>query len=104
VRCEPNRNEHNCEDRDDNQGRAAAGDPTGLPRFNVVFRVWQCDKENHGWREGPPLTVACKRFDPLVGLSPSRQTQLERKKNSGFGFFAAICFWGLAGYLAQTGS
>jgi len=30
-----------------------------LPRLGVVFGVWQCDKENHGWREGPPLTVAC---------------------------------------------
>jgi hypothetical protein len=19
---------------------------------DVVFRLWQCDKENHGWREG----------------------------------------------------
>ena len=31
----------------------------GNYRFTVVFGVWQCDKENHGWREGPPLTVAC---------------------------------------------
>ena len=22
------------------------------PRVEVVFRLWQCDKENHGWREG----------------------------------------------------
>jgi hypothetical protein len=29
----------------------------GSPRVDVVFRLWQCDKENHGWREGPPLTV-----------------------------------------------
>jgi len=27
------------------------------PRVAVVFRLGQCDKENHGWREGPPLTV-----------------------------------------------
>ena len=26
---------------------------------DVVFRLWQCDKKNQGWREGPPLTVAC---------------------------------------------
>jgi hypothetical protein len=25
-----------------------------------------CDKENHGWREGPPLTVPCKSFDLLA--------------------------------------
>ena len=29
----------------------------GLPRDDVVFRLWQCDKENHGWRKVPPLTV-----------------------------------------------
>jgi hypothetical protein len=22
------------------------------PRLDVVFRFWQCDKKNHGWREG----------------------------------------------------
>src|ERR1017187_3059706 len=22
------------------------------PRVDVVFHFWQCDKENHGWREG----------------------------------------------------
>lgn len=43
-----------------------------LPRLDVVICGLQCDKENHGWREGPPLTVACKRFDPLAGPSPSR--------------------------------
>ena len=37
----------------------------GLPRDDVVFRLWQCDKENHGWREGPPLTVPCQSFDLL---------------------------------------
>ena len=29
------------------------------PRVDVAFCFWQCDKENHGWREGPPLTVPC---------------------------------------------
>jgi len=29
------------------------------PRIDVVFRLWQCDKENQGWREGLPLTVSC---------------------------------------------
>jgi len=40
-------------------------------RVNVVFRLWQCDKENHGWREGPPVTVLCQVFDLLAGPSPS---------------------------------
>ena len=50
---------------------AAAGGPTGSPRVDVVFRLWQCDKENHGWREGPPLTVAAK-FRSEARPSPSR--------------------------------
>jgi hypothetical protein len=37
---------------------------------DVVFRVWQCDKKNQGWREGPPLTVPCQSFDLLPGLHP----------------------------------
>jgi hypothetical protein len=31
---------------------AAAGDPMESSRIDVVFRLWQCDKKNHGWREG----------------------------------------------------
>ena len=34
----------------------------GSPRVDVVFRLWQCDKENHGWRESPPVTVLCQSF------------------------------------------
>jgi hypothetical protein len=41
------------------------------PRLDVVFRLWQCDKKNHGWREGPPVTVLCQSFDLLAGPSPS---------------------------------
>ena len=44
----------------------------GSPRFDVVFSFWQCDKKNHGWREGPPVTVLCQVFDLLAGPSPSR--------------------------------
>jgi hypothetical protein len=29
----------------------------GSPRVDLVFRLWQCDKENHRWREGSPQTV-----------------------------------------------
>jgi hypothetical protein len=52
----------------------------GSPRDDVVFRLWQCDKENHGWREGPPLTVPCQSFNLLAGPSPSRLNQLRTKK------------------------
>jgi hypothetical protein len=54
----------------------------GSPRLNVVFRLWQWDKENHGWREGPPLTVPGKVFDPLAGPSPSGKVRFQRKKNT----------------------
>src|SRR5262245_3057037 len=40
------------------------------PGSGFVLCLWQCDKENHGWREGPPLRLAWKRFDLLPGLHP----------------------------------
>ena len=55
----------------DKLGIASAGGPGGSPRLDVVFCFWQCDKKNHGWREGPPVTVLCQVFDPLAGPSPS---------------------------------
>jgi hypothetical protein len=54
----------------------------GSPRVDVVFRFGQCDKENHGWREGPPLTVLCESFDLLDGPSPSGKVSFQRKKNT----------------------
>jgi hypothetical protein len=36
-----------------------------------VLRRWQCDKKNHGWREGRSLTVAAK-FRSEDRPSPSR--------------------------------
>jgi len=65
-------------------GTAAAGDATALPRFNVVFGVWQCDKKNHGWREGPPLTVACEVSICWPGLHPPGKVRFKRKKNLAF--------------------
>ena len=72
----------------------------GSPRVNVVFHLWQCDKENHGWREGPPLTVSWLEFRSVEGLHPPGIFKLERKKNT------AVCrhpqthsFCGLAGIL-----
>ena len=53
-----------------------------LPRVGVVFRLWQCDKENQGWREGPPLTVLPK-FRSADRPSPSGKL-IERKKNIAF--------------------
>jgi hypothetical protein len=52
----------------------------GSPRLDVVFRLWQCDKENHGWREGPPVTVLCQSFDLLAGPSPSGKVSSNEKR------------------------
>jgi hypothetical protein len=41
----------------------------------------QCDKENHGWCEGPPLTLAWKRLDLLPGLHPPG-IKIQTKKNT----------------------
>jgi hypothetical protein len=53
----------------------------GQPRIDLVFRFGQCDKENHGWREGPPLTVPGK-VPIREGPSPSRHNSFERNKNT----------------------
>jgi hypothetical protein len=75
----------------------------GSPRDDVVFHLWQCDKENHGWREGPPLTVPCESFDLLAGPSPSRQNQLRPKKEYSFAPLAArSSIRTLAGLKRQT--
>jgi hypothetical protein len=55
----------------------------GSPRVGVVFRLWQCDKDNHGWREGPPRP-SLPSFDLLTGPSPSGKVSFERKKNTAF--------------------
>ena len=52
----------------------------GSPGSMLSFVSRQCDKENHGWREGPPLTVLCPSFDRLAGPSPSGKVSLERKR------------------------
>jgi hypothetical protein len=55
----------------------------GSPRVDVVFLLWQCDKENHGWREGPPLTVPAKV--PIRGRAFTlRQSQFRTKKEYCF--------------------
>ena len=70
------------------------------PRVELVFGLWQCDKKNHGWREGPPLTVSWLEFRSVEGLHPPGIFNSNEKKNT------AVCrhpqthsFWGLAGLL-----
>jgi hypothetical protein len=50
------------------------------PRLDVVSRLWQYDKENHGWLEGPPMTVLCQSFDLLAGPSPSGKVSSNEKR------------------------
>jgi hypothetical protein len=55
----------------------------GSPRLDVVFCFWQCDKKNHGWREGPPVTVlwqsfrsAGRAFPPAKSVSNEKRIRL----------------------------
>src|SRR5277367_5213877 len=59
---------------------AAASGPKGSPRVDVVFRLWQCDKENHGWREGPPVTVLCQSFRSAGRAFTLRLNQFRTKR------------------------
>ena len=73
---------------------------THSPRIGLVFWLGQCDKENHGWREGPPLTDSLQGCDLWRAFTlPSRIT-LERKKNTAFcGCSPAPSLSGMAGIL-----
>jgi hypothetical protein len=61
----------------------------GLPRVDVVFRLWQCNKDNHGWREGPPLTVLCQSLRSAGRAFTLRQRQFQTKKEYSFALLAA---------------
>ena len=52
----------------------------GSPRLAVVFCFWQCDKKNHGWREGPPVTGLCQSFRSAGRAFTLRQNQSRTKK------------------------
>jgi hypothetical protein len=78
----------------------AAGTPS--PRIGLVIGLWQCDKENHGWREGLPLTVAAK-FRSEDRPSPSGKVSLERKKNTVFRCRSRASLRTLAGYKRHFG-
>jgi hypothetical protein len=45
----------------------------------LVSRLRQCDKENQGWREGPPLTVSCQ-VPIRGGPSPSPAYPFQTKE------------------------
>lgn len=52
------------------------------PRLDVVFCFGQCDKKNHGWREGPPLTVPAKVSICCRAFTLPTKFIFERKENT----------------------
>jgi hypothetical protein len=65
-----------------------AGDPTELPRIQVVFSLWQCDKQNHGCPGGATdrLLPKLRSGGPAFTL---RQSQFRTKKEYCFALVAA---------------
>jgi hypothetical protein len=52
----------------------------GSPRVDVVFVLWQCDQENHGWREGPPRPFPAKVSICWLGLHPPVKSVSNEKR------------------------
>jgi hypothetical protein len=70
------------------------------PRIGLVFWLRQCDKENHGWREGPPLTVVLAReFRSVEGLHPPGIFNSNEKRILPSAVIRKRMLWGLAGIL-----
>jgi hypothetical protein len=86
--CVAARDRRWCGYRRTDIGAAAIAAGLQSPRVGVVFHLRQCDKENQGWREGPPLTVACQSFDLPAGPSPSG-IQIRTKEEYSFLWLAA---------------
>ena len=57
--------------------------PKGITRVDVVIRLGQCDKENHGWRVGPPRPFPAK-VRSAVRAFTLRQSQYQTKKGSSW--------------------
>jgi hypothetical protein len=53
------------------------------PRLGIVFRLSYCDKENHGWREGPPRP-SLPSFDPLARAFTLPAESAQTKKEYSF--------------------
>ena len=56
----------------------------GSPRVDVVFDLWQCDKENHGWREGPSVTVPLPKSRSAGRAFTLRLSQFRTKEEYSF--------------------
>ena len=61
----------------------------GSPRVDLVFRLGQCDKENQGWCEGPPLDRCLLKFRSAGRAFTLRQSQSRTKKEYCFASVAA---------------
>jgi hypothetical protein len=71
------------------------------PRIGLVFWLWQCDKENHGWREGPPLTVVLAReFRSVEGLHPPEYSTRTKKEYCRPPLSANLCILAIGRYTA----
>src|SRR5262249_13719463 len=71
------------------------------PRIGLVFWLWQCDKENHGWREGPPLTVVLAReFRSVEGLHPPEIFNSNEKRILPSVVIANLCILAIGRYTA----
>jgi hypothetical protein len=46
----------------------------------LVFSFGQCDKENHGWREGLPLKRTLPGIDLVTGLHPPDKSVQMKKR------------------------
>jgi hypothetical protein len=46
----------------------------------LAFSLWQCDKKNHGWREGLPLDRTLPGYGFVGRPSPSRQISPNEKR------------------------
>ena len=62
---------------------AAVAAGTASPRLGLVIGLWQCDKENRGWREGLALT-APQRKHPVVLRSSTYQETVKFQLPAGF--------------------
>jgi hypothetical protein len=71
---------------------SSAAEPvrTASPRGGVVLRLCEWDIENHGWREGPPLTVPLRESRSAGRAFTLGSIQHEREKNTAFVSAAAI--------------
>jgi len=76
---------------------AAAPREAPSPRIELVLGLWQCDKKNHGWREGPSLTDSPQGCDPWRAFTLPGTFNSTEKKNTNLDPVSQTAFSGLAG-------